>query len=121
MFVALADARARFPIPGEALHDLVDGGLQDLEQARYDDFDELRVLRAASPGAVGVACIAVYGAGEPQRAETLGIALQLINIIRDVARTGRSAVSTCRRTSSPRSASPRRTSPRAVLTPRGRR
>ena len=35
-------------------------------------------------GAVGVACIAVYGADEPERAETLGIALQLINIMRDV-------------------------------------
>ena len=35
-------------------------------------------------GAVGVACIAVYGADQPQRAEAMGIALQLINIMRDV-------------------------------------
>jgi len=35
-------------------------------------------------GAVGVACVGVYGADQPQRAETLGIALQLINIMRDV-------------------------------------
>ena len=35
-------------------------------------------------GAVGVACIGVYGADQPQRAEALGIALQLINIMRDV-------------------------------------
>jgi phytoene synthase len=28
--------------------------------------------------------VAVYGADQPQRAETLGIALQLINILRDV-------------------------------------
>ena len=35
-------------------------------------------------GAVGVACIAVYGTDQLQRAETLGIALQLINIMRDV-------------------------------------
>ena len=42
MVVALADARIRFPIPGEALHALVDGGLQDLEQTRYATFDELR-------------------------------------------------------------------------------
>ena len=33
---------------------------------------------------MGVACVAVYGADQPQRAETLGVALQLINIMRDV-------------------------------------
>ncbi len=35
-------------------------------------------------GAVGIACVAVYGSDDVERAETLGIALQLINIIRDV-------------------------------------
>ena len=35
-------------------------------------------------GAVGVACIAVYGSEEEDRAQSLGVALQLINIIRDV-------------------------------------
>ena len=35
-------------------------------------------------GAVGVACVAVYGSDDVARAETLGIALQLINIMRDV-------------------------------------
>jgi len=35
-------------------------------------------------GAVGIACVAVYGSEEVQQAETLGIALQLINIMRDV-------------------------------------
>src|SRR5690349_13662272 len=38
MSIALADARTRFPIPETALHALVDGGLQDLEQTRYADF-----------------------------------------------------------------------------------
>ena len=84
MWVALADARARFTIPGQALHDLVDGGLIDLDRSRYDTFDELRDYCAHVAGAVGVACIGVYGADQPQRAESLGIALQLINIIRDV-------------------------------------
>jgi len=84
VFVALGDARARYPIPAEALHDLVDGGLQDTEQSRYADFDELRGYCRRVAGAVGVACIAVYGSDEIVRAETLGVALQLINIIRDV-------------------------------------
>ena len=85
MLVALADARRRYPIRGEALHALVLGGLQDTEQARYADFDELVGYCRRVAGAVGVACIAVYGADQPQRAEKLGVALQLINIMRDVA------------------------------------
>jgi phytoene synthase len=84
MFVALADARARFGIPRDALSTLVDGGLQDLEQQSYATFDELRGYCAKVAGAVGVACIAVYGSDDRDRANTLAIALQLINIMRDV-------------------------------------
>ena len=84
MLVALGDARARYPIPARALHDLVDGGLQDTEQERYADFDELDGYCRRVAGAVGVACVAVYGADDVERAETLGVALQLINIMRDV-------------------------------------
>jgi phytoene synthase len=84
MLVALADARARYPIRGDALNALIDGGLQDTEQVRYADFDELRGYCSRVAGAVGIACIAVYGADQPQRAEAMGIALQLINIMRDV-------------------------------------
>jgi phytoene synthase len=84
MLVALADARRRYGIPGEALHDLIEGGLQDTDQTRYATFDDLQAYCRRVAGAVGVACVAVYGADEPERAETLGVALQLINIIRDV-------------------------------------
>ncbi len=84
MFVALADARSRFAIPDEPLHDLVAGGLQDTEQDRYADFAELHGYCRRVAGAVGVACVAVYGSEDVERAETLGVALQLINIIRDV-------------------------------------
>jgi 15-cis-phytoene synthase len=84
MLVALADARSRYPIPGRALHDLIEGGLMDTERNRYATFDELLVYCHHVAGAVGVACVAVYGADEERRAETLGVALQLINIIRDV-------------------------------------
>jgi phytoene synthase len=84
MSVALADARQRFPIPTSALHALVAGGLQDLQQTRYAHFEELRDYCTKVAGAVGVACVAVYGSDDVRRAETLGIALQLINIIRDV-------------------------------------
>jgi phytoene synthase len=82
--VALADARTRFGIPREPLDKLIDGGLQDLEQTTYATFDDLRGYCEKVAGAVGVACIPVYGSDDVERANTLGIALQLINIMRDV-------------------------------------
>lgn len=92
VFVALRDARERFHIPREPLAALVDGGLQDLEQATYADFAELRGYCEKVAGAVGLACVPVYGSDDREHAMMLGIALQLINIIRDVdedARLGR--------------------------------
>jgi phytoene synthase len=61
----------------------------DCERGRYANWDELREYCRCVAGAVGVACAAVYEpssweAGRP-RAETLGLALQQINIMRDVA------------------------------------
>ena len=84
VFVALRDARERFGIRSEPLEALIDGGLQDTEQATYADFAELRGYCEKVAGAVGLACVPVYGSDDTEQAMTLGIALQLINIIRDV-------------------------------------
>jgi phytoene synthase len=88
VFVALLDARERFGIPREPLAALVDGGLQDTEQSTYADFAELRGYCEKVAGAVGLACVPIYGSRDTEHALTyasqLGIALQLINIIRDV-------------------------------------
>jgi 15-cis-phytoene synthase len=84
VFVALCDARERFGIPREPLEALIDGGLQDLEQSTYADFAELRGYCEKVAGAVGLACVPIYGSSDTEHAMTLGIALQLINIIRDV-------------------------------------
>jgi phytoene synthase len=84
VFVALLDARERFGIPREPLAALVDGGLQDTEQSTYADFGELRGYCEKVAGAVGLACVPIYGSDDTEHAMTLGIALQLINIIRDV-------------------------------------
>ena len=88
VLVALADAMTRYRIPKEALADLVRGALMDCERNHYESWDELREYCRCVAGAVGVACAAVYepsswGAARP-RAETLGLALQQINIMRDV-------------------------------------
>jgi phytoene synthase len=89
VLVALADAVARYSIPPSALLDLVDGGLMDVERSRYETWAELREYCRRVAGAVGLACTAVYGPSDAEaaapRAETLGLALQQINIMRDVA------------------------------------
>jgi 15-cis-phytoene synthase len=89
VLVALADAILRYPVPREALLDLVSGGLMDAETSRYASWDELREYCRCVAGSVGLACTAVYGPRDPvaamPRAETLGLALQQINIMRDVA------------------------------------
>jgi 15-cis-phytoene synthase len=84
VFVALRDARGRFGIPREPLAALVDGGLQDTQQFTYANFAELRAYCEKVAGAVGLACVPVYGSDDTEHAMALGIALQLINIIRDV-------------------------------------
>jgi phytoene synthase len=89
VLVALADATTRYSVPRSALLDLVSGGLMDVEKARYATWEELREYCRCVAGAVGLACTAVYGprdtgAAAP-RAEALGLALQQINIMRDVA------------------------------------
>jgi phytoene synthase len=88
VLLALADTLIRYPVPKRALADLVEGGMWDVERARYETWDDLREYCRRVAGAVGVACTAVYGPSDPVRAtplaEALGLALQQINIMRDV-------------------------------------
>jgi 15-cis-phytoene synthase len=88
VLVALSDAVDRFEVPTAALADLVRGGLMDVERERYADWEELREYCRCVAGSVGIACAAVYEPSDRAAAwplaETLGIALQQINIMRDV-------------------------------------
>lgn len=78
----------RFTLPRSAFEDLIDGVAMDLERRRYETFESLRqyCLRVAS--AVGLICVEIFGYRDMRTrdyAVDLGIALQLTNIIRDVA------------------------------------
>jgi 15-cis-phytoene synthase len=88
VLVALADAMSRYPIPKDALLDLVAGGLMDVDKTRYANWQELHEYCRRVAGAVGLACAAVYEPSDPVAAEPLaerlGLALQQINIMRDV-------------------------------------
>jgi 15-cis-phytoene synthase len=89
VLVALADTLVRYPVPKQALRDLVEGALWDVDRGRYETWGDLREYCRRVAGAVGISCTAVYGPTDPERArplaETLGLALQQINIMRDVA------------------------------------
>lgn len=86
---ALADTMRRFGIPGQYLHEVVDGVVMDLHPRRYATFDELAVYCGRVASAVGRSCLHIWGyRSEDGKAEALandyGIALQLTNILRDV-------------------------------------
>ena len=84
-----------FPIPREALTEILAGVEMDLDQSAYGTFDELYLYCYRVASAVGLCCIEIFGYTDARAREyavNLGVALQLTNIMRDVqpdARAGR--------------------------------
>jgi len=92
---ALAAHRERFGLDEPRLNEIIDGMQMDLEQTRYLDFEGLRLYCHRVAGVVGTLAAGIFADGREdcvRYAESLGLALQLTNIIRDVgddARRGR--------------------------------
>ncbi len=92
---ALAPHLAEFAISRERLLLVVDGMQMDLRQNRYLDFANLRQYCHLVAGVVGELSAGIFGASDERTyeyARQLGLALQLVNIVRDVgedARRGR--------------------------------
>jgi 15-cis-phytoene synthase len=81
------ELRERTGIPVEWLTALVDGCIEDLEPQRYRTWDELGGYIWKVAGAVGLVSARIFGCVDPsvdRYAESLGQALQLTNILRDV-------------------------------------
>lgn len=88
VLVALADAIHTFGIPREHFDALLDGVEMDLTVTRYADEEALRVYCDRVAGAVGLVSLHVFGFDDPAaplHAEELGVGLQIVNIMRDVA------------------------------------
>jgi len=88
VLAALADTVARFQIPRRHLDDLLDGVEMDLVATRYPDWDALERYCERVAGAVGIVSLHIFGFSDsraPELARDLGIALQIVNIMRDVA------------------------------------
>ncbi|MFE7438390.1 MULTISPECIES: presqualene diphosphate synthase HpnD [Streptomyces] len=90
--VALAHASRQFPIPLGGLDELIDGVQMDLRGETYETWDDLKVYCRCVAGAIGRLSLGVFGTEPgargaeraPEYADTLGLALQLTNILRDV-------------------------------------
>jgi phytoene synthase len=88
VLAALADAARRYPIPLGAFEELIDGCEMDCRSTRYETFGELAVYCRCVAGSIGRLSLGVFGAAHIEEAtplaDTLGVALQLTNILRDV-------------------------------------
>ena len=87
VLIALADAIRRFGIPRAPMDALVDGVEMDLDTNRYADWPALKLYCDRVAGAVGVLSLHVFGFRDPaavRHAEDLGVAMQVVNIMRDV-------------------------------------
>jgi phytoene synthase len=92
---ALAPFTASHGIDAGRMNEIIDGMEMDLVYHRYPDFDSLKLYCHRAAGVVGQLSASIFGYSEAstlEYAESLGIAFQLTNIVRDVgedARRGR--------------------------------
>src|SRR6266699_3051167 len=88
VLIALGDAAARFPIPVGAFGELIDGCEADVRGTSYATFADLEHYCRCVAGSIGRLSLGVFGSSEPDAAarlaDSLGVALQLTNIMRDI-------------------------------------
>jgi 15-cis-phytoene synthase len=89
---ALAPFVAPCGLDAARLNEVIDGMEMDLSYHRYPDFASLELYCHRVAGVVGQLSASIFGYANPSTlryAETLGIAFQLTNIIRDVGEDAR--------------------------------
>jgi len=88
VLMALADAASRLPIPLEVFHELIDGVEADVRGVTYETAEELVHYCRCVAGSIGRLSLGVFGGPDTplarDRADALGVGLQLTNILRDV-------------------------------------
>lgn len=100
VFREVARAAQRYGVPSSVLQELLDGVAQDCAPARYATWEDLSRYCEGVASSVGEMCTHVFGVvGDHavrrralHHARTLGVAMQLTNVLRDVgedARNGR--------------------------------
>jgi len=89
VLLALADTGRNFPVPIEAFGELIDGCVADVRGTHYETFEDLHHYCRCVAGSIGRLSLGIFGTrgdpGEASRlADSLGVALQLTNILRDI-------------------------------------
>jgi len=88
ILVALADAAKNFAIPQDPFHRLIEGCRMDFTVTRYETFEDLLVYCDCVAATISEMSLAIFGWDDPRTPEwgrDLSTALQLTNVVRDVA------------------------------------
>jgi 15-cis-phytoene synthase len=92
VLLALADVERNFPVPILAFGELIDGCVADVRGTSYQSFDDLLYYCRCVAGSIGRLSLGIFGtrpdagptAEAIELADSLGVALQLTNILRDI-------------------------------------
>jgi phytoene synthase len=89
VLLALADTGRNFPVSMQVFGELIDGCVADVRGTSYQTFDDLHYYCRCVAGSIGRLSLGIFGTrGDPgaaaQLADSLGVALQLTNILRDI-------------------------------------
>jgi phytoene synthase len=88
VLIALTDVAKSFPVPMAAFGELIDGCVADVNGTRYQTFDDLLHYCRCVAGSIGRLSLGIFGTADPEHAarlaDSLGVALQLTNILRDI-------------------------------------
>ena len=89
VLIALAGVQRDFPVPMEAFSELIDGCVADVRGTSYQTFDDLLWYCRCVAGSIGRLSLGIFGTRQNARhaaelADSLGVALQITNILRDI-------------------------------------
>jgi phytoene synthase len=92
VLMALADVERNFPVPMPAFGELIDGCVADVRGTSYQTFDDLLYYCRCVAGSIGRLSLGIFGTSHDadpktqaaELADSLGVALQLTNILRDI-------------------------------------
>ena len=88
VLAAVADAARRYQLPMGCFGEIIDGCEMDVNGTSYETIDDLVGYCRNVAGSVGRLSLAIFGTDRPDEAiplaDSLGVALQLTNILRDV-------------------------------------